>query len=52
MQKCVSIRPEVYAQLGSTFDDYENGMYMSYADLIEMLIKEHKEYKKIKDGVN
>jgi len=32
MQKCVSIRPEVYAQLGETFDDYENGMYMSYAD--------------------
>jgi predicted CopG family antitoxin len=52
MQKTISLRQDVYDKLNATFDDFENGMYMSCADLIDVLIKEHKEYKKIKDGVN
>ena len=52
MQKTVSIREEAYHLLDNTFDDFPNGMYMSYGDLITELIKEHKEYRKIIDGVN
>ena len=52
MQKTISLRMDVYNKLDAIFNDFENSMYMSYADLIDALIKEHKEYKKIKDGVN
>ena len=52
MQKTVSIREEVYNLLDNTFDDFQNCEYMSYGDLIAELIKEHKAYRKIMDGVN
>jgi len=52
MQKTIGLRPDVYIALDDTFDDFPNGMYMTYGDLISELIREHKEYKKIKDGVN
>lgn len=52
MQKSIGLRPDVYAALDDTFDDFPNGMYMSYGELISELIREHKEYIKIKDGVN
>lgn len=52
MSKTINLRPSVYAALDEIFDDFDNNMYMSYCDLIDKLIREHKEYKKIKDGVN
>jgi len=52
MQKTVSLREEAYNLLDDTFDDFPNGDYMSYGDLITELIKEHKTYRKIMDGVN
>jgi len=52
MQKTIGLRPDVYNALDNTFDDFPNGMYMTYGDIISELIREHKAYRKIMDGVS